>query len=663
MASSLYILHFRPVISPNSLVIPGAQLAFYEAGGNTLATVYADADLTTPLPNPVVANAAGVFPNIYMDNGVTYGVELFDADGVSLSQTDPYFPGTTVELSPTSLAALSQANADAVQVGLDAAQVSEDKTLTQTFRNEAQTFRNEAEAARDAAVVNGNIYADTTAGLAATSNTEYFAIPSASAEGYLDLYRNNAGTADLIDTLPNSTALDNAIIEAQAIATAASDEFRKRIVTRPGPSKTLFTVGGEVVAKISSSGLETSADFIVARPETPLNISTALASTMVVIEYGQSNSTGVDATPALTTTQPYSNVMFVGGAVPGGGTAASSNSADYSSLVPAVCDDGVEVAAVTAGNFQRFLGAFRYGEDPSDRVWITSSAGKGGAPISGLSNGTDQYENVLVYQFQRAATLAPGSKLAAIAYTQGEADQTTLVAKDTYKTALSTLQADAQTDAQAQFSQTEAVPFLIVQILKDTTVRTDIPQAQFELCRDSDNFYFACPMYALDPQNSGLHLTNVGQRLKGAYIGRALDDLSRGVEPQFLRPTGAIVRGSQVRVKFSVPYLPLRLDTASILKIQNYGFRVTDDSSTVTINSVFVDGDTVVINLATVPTGTVRVRYAFDYTDSALTISNQNGGAGNLRDSAPETITISGSVYNLHNWAPHFEIEAQIVQE
>src|SRR5690606_24010594 len=50
-----------------------------------------------------------------------------------------------------------------------------------------------AETARDAAQASGNIYADTTAGLAATTEGDYFSVPSAEDDEYLILYRHDAG--------------------------------------------------------------------------------------------------------------------------------------------------------------------------------------------------------------------------------------------------------------------------------------------------------------------------------------------------------------------------------------------------------------------------------------------------------------------------------------
>ena len=58
----------------------------------------------------------------------------------------------------------------------------------------ASAAKTVAEAARDVAQLMAGVYADTTAGLAATTNGQYFSVP-ASADDVLILYKNNAGAA------------------------------------------------------------------------------------------------------------------------------------------------------------------------------------------------------------------------------------------------------------------------------------------------------------------------------------------------------------------------------------------------------------------------------------------------------------------------------------
>ncbi len=76
--------------------MPGATYTFYESQTTTLATIYADAALTTPLANPLTADADGRFPAIYLDPAVVYRVQLHDADSVLQYDVDPVHPHVAI---------------------------------------------------------------------------------------------------------------------------------------------------------------------------------------------------------------------------------------------------------------------------------------------------------------------------------------------------------------------------------------------------------------------------------------------------------------------------------------------------------------------------------------------------------------------------------------
>lgn len=78
----------------NGIPISGARWYFYTTETLTPRNVYADADLTTPLTNPVVADSGGWFPDIYFDNDFVYrGVLKNSDDSVTIEDTDPINQG------------------------------------------------------------------------------------------------------------------------------------------------------------------------------------------------------------------------------------------------------------------------------------------------------------------------------------------------------------------------------------------------------------------------------------------------------------------------------------------------------------------------------------------------------------------------------------------
>lgn len=75
----------------NGLPYSGAKLYFYQSGTTTLITVYQDAAKATPHTNPVVADAAGTFAEIFVDTDpfkflltTSAGVTLETADAIPL---------------------------------------------------------------------------------------------------------------------------------------------------------------------------------------------------------------------------------------------------------------------------------------------------------------------------------------------------------------------------------------------------------------------------------------------------------------------------------------------------------------------------------------------------------------------------------------------------
>lgn len=88
MAAGRFVLPYQTVIDPTGVPIPGAQLFFYISGTDTPLNTYADAALTVPNTNPVIANSSGMFPNIFMQPQ-PYKVVLTDSLLAEIWTADP----------------------------------------------------------------------------------------------------------------------------------------------------------------------------------------------------------------------------------------------------------------------------------------------------------------------------------------------------------------------------------------------------------------------------------------------------------------------------------------------------------------------------------------------------------------------------------------------
>lgn len=89
MAAALHITPSRAT-SSNGLNLDGAKWYFYQTGTTTPQSVYTTAALDTTHANPVVADAAGKFANIYFDATLSYrGVLKSSDDATTIYDIDP----------------------------------------------------------------------------------------------------------------------------------------------------------------------------------------------------------------------------------------------------------------------------------------------------------------------------------------------------------------------------------------------------------------------------------------------------------------------------------------------------------------------------------------------------------------------------------------------
>lgn len=87
--AGLWHLSHHQMRDPNGTVYAGARAYFYEAATSAKITVYQDYGLGTAHPNPVEANAYGVFPPVFLDEADEFYRQTITAsDGVTIPGTD-----------------------------------------------------------------------------------------------------------------------------------------------------------------------------------------------------------------------------------------------------------------------------------------------------------------------------------------------------------------------------------------------------------------------------------------------------------------------------------------------------------------------------------------------------------------------------------------------
>lgn len=103
-AGRIIVPSWMPAVDSDGVPIPNARMFFYENETTTLATVYSDMTLTTPLTNPVPADSSGQFPPIWADDANLFSVTVDAPYG------PPGQPFTFDDIGPSTSSNTSAAN-------------------------------------------------------------------------------------------------------------------------------------------------------------------------------------------------------------------------------------------------------------------------------------------------------------------------------------------------------------------------------------------------------------------------------------------------------------------------------------------------------------------------------------------------------------------------
>lgn len=114
--------------------VSGGTATFYQSGTTTVATVYADANLSVALQNPLTTNAAGLLVNasnqptaVYFDPALDYRLIFRDANGATIRDIDPANPSNLSQ--QVTAAAAAQAGAEDARDEAQAAQAAAEAAL------------------------------------------------------------------------------------------------------------------------------------------------------------------------------------------------------------------------------------------------------------------------------------------------------------------------------------------------------------------------------------------------------------------------------------------------------------------------------------------------------------------------------------------------------
>lgn len=587
-----------------------------------------------------------------------------------------------------------------------AAKSEDEKLAAQQARAGAETAELNAETARDAAFVNALVYADTAAGLAATTAGQQFQIVSGDE---IIRYRHDAGpVATEVARYPAASRLDpfiqsaplgydwavvdedgrmavgitsGGVMEAAAaeigeltadeIGVTGSDvtmkyptpyEYTWAIIDQDGRAAVGVTDEGQFKASdivaTTLNGVSVQSIISPDANDASLGDQDFMADITHLISYGQSLSVGVGTFSAITTTQRFDNLRFVGGVRAQDADATGVNTtAKYGSLVPLIeTGPGAESAYETpmggVTDAVKELIASENGIVYTQHQYqlLASSPGDGGRTIAELANQPGVFYTRLLddvtFGLTRAQEAGKSYKVGAIFWTQGESDG----GNTDYATELSALRSALDADIKAITGQPDDVQMICYQLPRPR-------QSEYflEAMALDPLITIACPTYQL-AKSDGVHLTAQSSKIMGAYYGLAYK--RRVIDGQDAwKPCMAIShfrQGNIVDVKFNVPSGMLTFDTTAYPLQTGYGFRLfgTDGTTELTVTDVSITKhDTVRITAAaTIPAGAL-LRYASYDPEANATDRDITGG--NLRDTYGETavLDLGGLNHPMHNWA------------
>jgi uncharacterized protein YaiL (DUF2058 family) len=380
-----------------------------------------------------------------------------------------------------------------------------------------------------------------------------------------------------------------------------------------------------------------------------------------VISYGQSNSVG-GGNGQVAVSQFYDALTTSDGPRTGNAAGLVNYFNDSSVSVPLLGIFNAFTDRIINENFLPYTEkGFRF---------VGTAPGQGSTTAVNLSKGTTPY-NKLINNVTNVKAVATAQEKTCsvpfIGWTQGEneIDDGTLYAA--YRATMEQLITDLNTDIKAITGQKNAIPLIGYQVAKYSSGNPDyvnISKAHLDLGLENPLFVCACPSYQFDYVLEGssggtggyiVHFTPAARLQYGAYIALAArQTLMQGKKFLPLHPIKFLVDGNNLKIVYHVPGDgALQFDTTTITNPGDYGFRVLNGATPLTLSNIKIIGKNVVsIDCSQSPMG-LTFSYARNGAAANLmdygTLTGRWGARGNLRDNQGATVKYDG--FQLHNWA------------
>lgn len=320
MTASLITLPFRPAINLQGGIEPGATLGVYQTGTLTPVTIYSDAGLTTPLANPLTANAVGAFPGVYYNDAVAIRVILKTAAGVTLNDTDPY-----IVTASEAQAILDTAAAQATAANVSATAASNSASAASASATAAATS-----AASAANAPGTNATSTTSSSIGTGSKSFTIQTGKAYVVGQFVLAARTSAPSNWMFGQITAHDSGTGALTVDVTRTAGSGTFTDWTLALSGPAGT-DGVGTGTVTSVGGTGtvngltltgtVTTTGNLTLGGTLSGVNLASAVTGTLPIANGGTGSTTAANARTALglgtIATQAANSVALTGGSISG----------------------------------------------------------------------------------------------------------------------------------------------------------------------------------------------------------------------------------------------------------------------------------------------------------------------------------------------------------
>lgn len=544
------------------------------------------------------------------------------------------------------------------------------------FTARAEAAANEAELAADVAQLSAGIYADVSAGLAATASGDYFNVPSADVNNFVDLYLNTAGSAVFVKSYFSSEAIRKYAI--------ANDPISKS--SDPDTAFTLTDEAGNSVLKVDEDGVFRAYKFADLKTTDADIVKSSDDSRELEIMDEDGNivfSVGSDGKLSSEISRIFGTFPFGLNFINNAGQSLGEGSDGALTLVSEFDNAGFPARSGAPLNLLPLqISTTQFGSTGESPMYAACShikeliASENGldfiengyqlaacnnaysaTSIADMSKGgvTGSFEDAIA-QAARVSEIASerGQKGAfgATFWTQGERDVVLNTEEIDYYNAIMTLADDFNSDGKSATGQYSDIPLICYQTSRSNAYIRVAP-AQLKASNNHPLIHMACPIYFMEFYDFQ-HINAESSQWLGAYYGavykRVVIDEK---EWKPLQPVSHTALGNTIILNFNKDGLVF--DTSTVPLQPNYGFACVNDlGASVSITNVELVGThSVRITLDTAVSPKFIVTYA---NNSAVDrLDAFTGCCGNLRDNAGDYLKYRTKP--LHNWSVIFKYE------